>query len=401
MKVLEINKFNFIKGGADKHFLDVCRLLKLKGHEVAVFAMDHPKNIFTPWKKYFVSFVGYDKKASLWQKFKGVGRMFYSFEANRRIKKLLNDFEPDIVHIHNIYHQISPSILKIFKKRGIPVVMTVHDYKLICPDYLLQCKSIDWEGKKRGRYIAFVKNKCFKNSYLKSLLVALESKFHALINAYDANIDIYISPSQFTKNKLVRAGFSRSKIIVLPHFFIENSRNQFCRLGKKEKYALYFGKISKEKGAGELINIFKNIPDIKLYLAGEKDASFRLPKDDSVKYLGFLKSEELEQYIKSSLFVVSCSKLPETFGLIALEAIKNAKSFIGYKSGAYREIIENNKTGYLCENKKEFIKNILKLSEDDGLRILLSRNALEKSKNFDSNKYYEKLIRIFEELLAE
>jgi len=129
MKILEINKFHFVKSGADRHFLDLIKLLRSKGHEVAVFAMDHPKNEFSPWSKYFVSYVGYGEKDSLYHKAKGVFRMFYSLEARNKVNKLLDDFKPEIVHIHNIYHQISPSILSAIKKRGIPVVMTVHDYK--------------------------------------------------------------------------------------------------------------------------------------------------------------------------------------------------------------------------------------------------------------------------------
>ena len=116
MKILEINKFNYVQGGSDRHFQDLLGLLKSKGNEVAVFSMESPQNEFSPWKKYFVSYVGYGKGDTLWQKTVGVARMFYSFEAKRKIGKLLEDFQPDIVHIHNIYHQISPSILGEIKK---------------------------------------------------------------------------------------------------------------------------------------------------------------------------------------------------------------------------------------------------------------------------------------------
>jgi glycosyltransferase involved in cell wall biosynthesis len=123
---------------------------------------------------------------------------------------------------------------------------------------------------------------------------------------------------------------------------------------------------------------------------------FVLPKNKNIKYIGFLNSTNLNDYIKNSLFVVSYSRLPETFGLIALEALKNGKPFIGFSGNAYGEIVESNKQGYLSENHEEFEKYINKLITDDGLRILFSRNALERAKDFDSDDYYDKIISTFE-----
>lgn len=395
MKILEVNKFNYVQGGADKHFLDMVQLLKAKGNEVAVFSMENEKNEFSPWKKYFVSYVGYQKNDTFLQKLKGALRMFYSFEAKRKMKKLLEDFQPDIVHIHNIYHQISPSILPIIKKRNIPVVMTVHDYKLICPNYLLQCQGKNWEDLQGKKYLQFIKNRCFKNSYLKSLLVVLETKFHKFLDIYDKNIDLYISPSAFTKDKLVAGGVPAEKILVLPLFSPASNFDEKSKIEIGEKYVLYFGQISKEKGVDDLLEIFGALPNLNLYLAGKKESAIEVSSRDNIKFLGFLNQRELERYIKNSLFVVSASRLPETFGLIALEAIKNGKPFVGYDAGAYREIIENDKTGYLCQTKEEMREKIEKLAEDDGLRILFSRNGLERAKSFEGNNYYQDIMEIF------
>lgn len=395
MKILEVNKFNYVQGGADKHFLDLVQLLKAKGNEVAVFSMESEKNEFSPWKKYFVSYVGYQKNDTFLQKLKGVLRMFYSFEARRKMKKLLEDFQPDIVHIHNIYHQISPSILSTIKKRNIPVVMTVHDYKLICPNYLLQCQGKNWEDLQGKKYLQFIKNRCFKGSYLKSFLVVLETKFHKFLDIYDKNIDLYISPSVFTKNKLVAGGIPAEKIVVQSLFSPANNFDEKSKIEISEKYILYFGQISKEKGVDDLVEIFSALPNLNLYLAGKKESGIESDSRENVKFLGFLNQRELERYIKNSLFVVSASRLPETFGLITLEAIKNGKPFVGYDAGAYKEIIENDKTGYLCQTKEEMREKIEKLAEDDGLRILFSRNALERAKSFDGNNYYRSIMEIF------
>jgi len=395
MKILEINKFNYIQGGADKHFLDLVKLLRSKGDEVAVFSMKNKKNEFSPWKKYFVSYVGYGKNDSFWSKIKGASTRLYSFEAKRKIRRLLDDFQPEIVHIHNIYHQISPSILGEIKKRKIPIVMTVHDNKLVYPHYLP-----DRETEKIGNFnfFDFVLNKEFKKSLLKSFLTALEFKIYKYFDIYDKNIDLYISPSEFTKNKLIKGGIKKEKILVLPHFSNPETFEEKSIISIKKKYVLHFGRLSKNKSVDRLIEIFKDLPEINLYLAGKIEDDLKIPKIENIKYVGFLNRKELERFIKNSLFVVSASKLLETFGLVALEAIKNGKPFIGFSGEAFAEIIEDNKSGYLCQDEIEMKEKIKKLAGDDGLRILFSMNALERSKKFNTGDYYRNIKNTFKKL---
>ena len=395
MKILEINKFNFIQGGADRHFLELVKILKANGNEVAIFSMEHPKNKFSPWRKYFVSYVGYQKNDPLRLKIKGAFRMFYSFEAKRKIKKLLHDFQPEVVHIHNIYHQISPSILREIKKRNIPIVMTVHDSKLIYPNY---APGKEVQSLEDYSFFDFVKNKKFKNSFLKSFFTALEFNIHKYFDIYDKNIDLYISPSEFNKKNLMAGGIKAEKIIVLPHFSRLQNLNEKSEINLKEKYALHFGRISPDKGIDRLMEIFRDLPEINLYLAGEKQDGFEIPKLPNVKYVGFQSPKNLERLIKNSLFIVSASRLWETFGLVAAEAILNAKPFIGFSGGAYSEIVENNHSGFLVETEEEMKEKIKLLASDDGLRILFGRNALECASNFSSADYYSKILNIFKKL---
>ena len=388
MKILEINKFNYAKGGADRHFLDLVRLLRENGNEVAVFSMDHPQNENSVWKKYFVSTVGYTGEFSIGQKIKGVARLFYSFEAKRKINELLDDFRPDIVHIHNIYHQISPSILPPIKKRNIPIIMTVHDYKLICPDYLLK-------GERYG-FWKFVKNKCFKNSYIKSFLVALESKLHKFLDIYDKNIDLYIVPSKFVRNKLISHGIKENKIFLLPHFIANRTNTTVSNaVNAKKKYALYSGRISKEKGVDTLIKIFEYIDGLKLYLAGEIENDFKIKESKKVKYLGYINDKDsLAELIQNANMIVSGSRLPETFGLVALEAASFGKPFIGFNTGAYGEIIENGKNGFLVETEEDFVR-VIKEIINGRLKFNESEIRGLARKRYNSGKYYGKIIGLF------
>src|SRR4030043_290553 len=243
MRILQNNKFNFPKGGADKHFLDLIELLESQGRKVAVFSTRHPKNLRSRWEKYFVSTAGYTSEYTVWQKIKGIFRMFYSFEAKRKINKLLDDFKPDIVNIHNIYHQLSPAILFEIKKRKIPVVMTVHDYKLINPNYNLFNNGKFYNRCKNRKFYQCFLDKCVKNSYLKSFIAMLETYWHnEILKTYRKNIDLYIVPSLFARNILSDGGVDGRKIEILPHF-IKPSHTVFQYAGvERELYALYFGR---------------------------------------------------------------------------------------------------------------------------------------------------------------
>lgn len=389
MRILEINKFNHIRGGADKHFLDLVRLLQKSGDEVAVFAMDHPENLHSDFSKHFVSRVDFEN-GSLLNKLKGTFRVFWSFEARRKIAKILDEFQPDIVHIHNIYHQISPSILPEVKKRGIPIVMTVHDWKLICPNYLLNCKEPFCEKCVSGKYWHCVSKKCVKNSFAKSLIAVLGLRFHRYLKVYEKNIDLYIAPSRFVKSILVQAGFPEKKIKALAHF-AEAEISDEEQTANGDGYALYSGRISKEKNVHELIDIFKNLP-MKLVLAGNKEDGFEIPRHANIKYVGFKNNVEMKKLVKNSIFVVSASRLAETFGLVALEAIVAEKPFIGYDVGGYSEIIENGANGYLAKNEKDF-KN--KISEYASGKMPNFEFQVEK---FSPEKYYGEVLDIFQSI---
>lgn len=389
MRILEINKFNHVRGGADKHFLDLAGLLQENGNEVGVFAMSHPENLHSDFSKYFVSRVDFEN-GSILNKLKGAFRVFWSFEAKRKIAKLLDEFQPDVVHIHNIYHQISPSILPEIKKREIPIVMTVHDWKMICPNYLLNCEEPYCKKCVAGKYWHCVLKKCVKNSYIKSLIAVLGIYFHRWLKIYEKNVDLYIAPSRFVKNILVQAGFPEKKIKILNHF-IEAEILDEARAANENDYAFYFGRISKEKNVQKLIDIFKDLP-MKLVLAGNKEDGFEIPRHENIKYVGFKNNVDLRKLIRNSNFVVSASRLPETFGLVALEAISAEKPFVGYEVGGYGEIIENSANGYLAKNEREFKGKILEYVSG---KTPIFKFQAEK---FSPKRYYGEILDIFQSI---
>lgn len=390
MRILEINKFNYARRGAERHFLDLVHLLKRRGHEVAVFAMHHPENQSSEFSRFFPSFVGYhSSEAALWQRIVGTLRIFWSFEAHRKMKKLLENWKPDIAHIHNIYHQISPSILSPLKERGIPIVMTVHDYHLISPDkdqYYHEVGESYWKFLLKKKY-----------SFTKRFLLVLKMYWESAWKPYEKYVDLFVVPSSYVRDVMLSAGIEKSKIVVLPHFFTRETEYHDSPSDQEQSYALYFGALSEEKSINNLADIFHELK-IPLVLAGSCEQGFQLRKSDYVAHVGTKSKSELERLIRQASCVVSASVLPETFGLIALEAIANGKPFFGLKSGAMPEVIEDGRDGKLCddlyvlkESLREFFSGNSLFSADDMIQRAENR--------FGSDRYGKAIEKLFAQVI--
>ncbi len=354
MRILEVNKFYYPRRGAERHFLDLVSLLRSEGHEVGIFAMKDPKNVPSPYERYFVSAVGYNDHDSTWrQKIVGMGRLFWSFEARANMRRLLRDFDPEIAHIHNAYHQLSFSFLSLLKKKRIPVLMTVHDYHMISPD------KDEYYPKVGSRYWRFLFVK--KYAFPKRLLLVLKSYWESWLGVRDM-IDTYIAPSWFVKKILVSGGIPESKIAVIPHFVMPAPSASETAEKPAQPYALYFGGVTEEKNILELAHFFDR-SGFQLLLAGQK--TFPLPESPWVKYVGEKTSEDITKLIRGSAFVVSASRLPETFGLIILEANREGKPFFGYATGAFPELVTNGKNGWLGKDRVEFESYITRFIQGD------------------------------------
>jgi len=387
MRILEVNKFYYERRGAERHFLDVIRLFRDAGHEVSVFTMNDPRNVSREYEKYFVSPVGYNRgDSSLWQRMKGIGRLFWSFEARRKMRWMLDDFRPDVVHVHNAYHQLSLSILPVIRSRGIPIIMTVHDYHLVSPDKDAYSESV---GDRYWKFL-FVK----KYGFGKRFLLVLKSYWERFLG-FQGMIERYIVPSEYVKNILARAGIDGGRIVVIPHFVFSDTLDFSSAYPKlnSEPYALYFGGVTEEKGIAELVSVF-NYLRFPLLLAGKKDMD--ISERNSVRYVGEQTREQLGALIRKASFVVSASRLPETFGLIALEANAQGKPFFGYATGAFPEIIENGENGWLAEDTEsfrttlsEFIRGNRAVSDADTIRH-------KTFACFGSEQYLERFIRCAE-----
>jgi glycosyltransferase involved in cell wall biosynthesis len=349
MRILEVNKFFHERRGAERHFLDVTDLLSSEGHEVAVFSMEHPKNRPAPFPTFFVSRAGFSMEdaGSVLNIAKGIGRLFWSFETRRMMRRALDDFRPDVVHVHNAYHQLPPSFLPIVRKRGIPVIMTVHDYHVVSPDRNAVYAS-------PLRFLLFG-----PYGVPKRILLTLRACLDGIFGSYSKNVDIYVAPSRFVKETLVHAGIPEEQIRVIPHFV--SSFDAPDTEATAVPYALYSGSVSEDKNISELASLFDRI-GYPLVLAGRKSMEIR--EGDFVRYVGEKSREELGVLLSGASFSVSASRLPETFGLSALEANAAGKPFFGYVTGAFPEIIGQGKTGYLAKDADDLERAVTEFVAD-------------------------------------
>lgn len=409
MRILQVNKYHYNRGGADKYFLDISEALKRTGHEVAVFSMRHPKNIPSVYEKYFVSRISFNENLGWKNMVKIPGRVIYSLEAKRKFNKLVQDFKPDIIHLHNIYHQISPSILAVAKRYKIPVVMHLHDYKLICPNHTLFTAGKYCDRCLPHKYFNCFKYKCLKDSSAASFLVSFEMFIHhRVLKIYEKGVDLFIAPSLFMKEICQSAFWPEEKIVLAYNPYsedlIKGSTMNEARENKQDDYLLYFGRLSPEKGLDVLIKA-AIITNSNLKIVGSGEEELRL-KDlveeqklgangSKIEFLGFKSGDELRDVILKSRAVVMPSIWAENMPLSLLEAMKLGKVVIASRIGGFPEMISDGVNGFLFNpnDVDDLVLSIKKLASFD--LASLSIKAQERVKDLSPDNNLAEVLKIY------
>lgn len=392
MKILLANKFYYRRGGDCIYMLNLEQLLKAHGHEVAVFAMDYPENLDTPWKKYFPRNMS---------KLMAFTRPFGSHEVKSTFKKLLDDFKPDVVHLNNVHTQLSPVMAELAHQRGIKVVWTLHDYKLLCPRYdCLKNGNTICETCFNGDKKACLDNKCMKGSKLASFIGFKE----AIVwnrERLEASTDVFICPSQFMADKMVQGGFSKSKMQTLCNF-IDVEKCKFSStdgtdytddvelLPKKEDYYCFIGRLSHEKGAKTLIEAANQLP-YKLVIIGGGPLMDELKAvaHTNIKFVGFKQWDDIKQLVGKARFSVIPSEWYENNPLSVIEAQCLGTPVLGANIGGIPELTDYT---FSCGNIADLKTKIEKMwnSELDYQQI-----ASDAQHRYDAETYYDKLINIY------
>lgn len=398
MKVLLVNKFHFLKGGSEKYYFELAKLLRERGHEVAFFSMQNEKNIKTDCKEYFVENIDLNSN----NKLKALD-VIYSKNNKEKMLQVIEEFKPDIIHVNNFQRQLSSSIITIAKKKNIPVVFTAHDLQAICPNItMLDSNNNICSACMKGKYTNCIKKACIKDSKLKSLLGALEGYFYRINKIYTKKIDYIITPSNFLKEKLIEDGIPQEKIETLYNFI---DVEEYNKPTKDEGYALYCGRLSKEKGILNLIEAFSKIDVGTLYIAGDGPEKAKIENtikekklDKRIKLLGMLEKEEMKLYISNAKFVVVPSIWYENCPFSIIESLTMGKPVIGSNIGGIPELVQNGENGFTYEysNIIELAKKMKELFTNEEIVKKLGENAkINAKKAYAKDTYYDKIIKIY------
>lgn len=408
MRILYCNKFNYLFSGTEVHLFDLMRRMEARGHETALFSMDHGRGSAFCGRSYLLPHVDFkDAKAGWRQKARMAAHTLYSPSARSRMRACLEDYSPEIAHIRGIYHHLSPSILWELKRQGIPVLYHVNDFKLMCPTYNLVANGRPCEACADGRYFRAVTEGCYDGGRGRAAVLAAEAYLHRWLRTYSRCVDLFLAPSNFVREKLCAAGIPASQIEVLPHF---QSLPADGQLLPEKGYVLYFGRLSAEKGLDVLLRAMAQLPHVPLFLAGDGPERARLEalardlKLDQVYFHGHLSGEKLERLIAGCRFSVFPSHAYETFGKSILESFAWGRTVVASDRGSRRELIEHGVTGVLSEagDVDQLAGAIGFLHKHPGLAAQMGEEGRRRVReNHDPERYMDTLLGIYSRLATK
>ncbi|CAN7363682.1 glycosyltransferase family 4 protein [Duganella sp. LjRoot269] len=346
-KLLSINNYHYRRGGSDVVYLEHAALMEELGWDNAFFSMQHPNNLPSDWSRYFVDELEFGHSYSLANKISMAAKAVYSFEAQRKLTRLLADYQPSIAHLHCIYHHLSPSILPTLAKAGVPVVMTAHDLKIACPAYKMLNDEGICERCRDGSVLNVVRHRCVRGSLGASAIVAVESGLQRRMQTYRRYLDKVVVPSRFFMEKFVEWGWPREQFVYIPNY-VDASR--FAPHYAAGDYFLFFGRLAPEKGVATLLRAAA-AAGVRLKIAGtgpiqEQLHALNAELGGAAEFLGYQSGAALHTLIQQARAVVLPSEWYENAPMSVLESCAFGKPVIGADIGGIPEMIEPGQTGW-------------------------------------------------------
>ena len=402
MKIILVDKLYYPYSGVQDYFFDLVKVLQQHGHHVIPYDGYQRIAIDTFDTSALQKTIS---KKTIWQAINAL----YSFRANRAFGKLLDEEKPDIVHINNIHHNISPSLLYEANKRKIPSIYHLHDYKLVCPTYRLYRKGNICKECEHGKYFQLVKNRCFLHdcyNFKENIFLFIEAIFYKYIMCVHQMVDVFIVSSNYVKSIYEDMGFNGNiqviPYFVFPSFFLEKKAKKVIKTG------IYFGRIVPEKGVLGLIQASSSL-NIDIQIAGVGPQLSEL-KDycltnaiQNVSFTGFLTKHELGRHICNADVTIVPSLWPEPFGKTIIESFSVGRPVIASNNGGIPELVRHKENGLLYDSRD---KNGLRNALREFLMLSKQRNAeLEKhayktwKERYNPDIHYKKLMGLYMSLI--
>lgn len=390
MKILMINKFLYPRGGSESYMLKLSEELKKQGHTVEFFGMYDEKNTVSNHLDVYTTNMDFHGKTR--DRFLYPFKILYSFEAKKKLGRLLDSFRPDVVHMNNINFQLTPSIIYAVKKRNIPLVQTVHDFQMLCPNHLFYSFSENKPCERclRGSRWNCLKYGCIHDSKIKSLLGVLEASLYRFLKTYRL-VDLYICPGHFLEKKLLSANKLYEGKTLAIHNFIEKSTPTAG--AAQEPYIVFVGRLSKEKGVALLAATARLLPEVQFVVAGTGPDGAVLSDIPNVSCRGFVSGQALTDLMANARLLIAPSVCYENCPLSILEAHALGVPVVTMNYGGMAELVEDGVTGTLAQAPTpESLKEAVQKSLEPACFAQLKANCENRKDEIMTVREYARLM---------
>ncbi|RKU37235.1 glycosyltransferase family 1 protein [Candidatus Poribacteria bacterium] len=397
--ILNVSQNYHVRGGSDRYFFTLAELLQKHGHQVVPFTAASSNNEPSEWENYFPRGADFEQP--------GAGdllRFLYSHDAVKSIRQLLKDTDIDLAHFHIYYGKLTTSILEVLKRDGIPLIQTLHEYKLTCPVYSHLSNDQICEACEGKHFWRALPKRCNRGSLARTALSVTESYISKMLGAVK-KFDHFISVSHFLRKKMISHGIPEDKISTV-HNFVDVS--DITPNFSEGDYILYFGRVHRSKGILTLIEAAVPLTDVPIYIVGDGEAMLEVQQiiekngAKHIHLLGFKQGDELRELILNSLCTVLPSEWYENCPMSVLESYAYGKPVIGADIGGIPELIVDGVDGFLVPSgEQETLRDrLLWMSEHKSEAAEMGRIGRYKMETeFNADIHYERIMNVYQQFL--
>jgi len=395
LNVLNVSQNYFVKGGSDSYFLSLGDLLSQRGNSVVPFCAKSEKDLPSDWARFFPIGADFESPSVL-----DVVQYHYSGAARRKLRELISNNKFDVAHLHIYYGKLTSSILSVLKDANIPIVQTVHDYKLICPVYSCSRGGNPCEACQGKEYWHALVYKCNRGSYLRSAISMSESYVSRWLGSVAA-IDRFLAVSHFFAAKMKESGIDPQKISVVPNFV---AVKRFTRQMDAGRYFVYFGRVEQSKGIGTLIKAFEHLPDIPLIVVGEgsflAEARALAVGSTNIQFVGFKRGCELYTLVGGAVASILPAEAYENCPMSILESFALGRPVIGARIGGIPELIEHGEDGFIFEpgNVDSLSMYVRTIWEQRATSEMGKAARRKVEQQFSADIHYRRILAVYESL---
>jgi glycosyltransferase involved in cell wall biosynthesis len=405
MRILQIHKFFYPHAGSETVLFGTRELLTQRGHEVVDFAMEHPDNVASPYADYFPPRRDYkDSTRTLPTRAVDALSSVYSMNARRKLSRLLDDFPPDVAHMHLVYHQLTVSIIDELASRSIPSVLTMHDYKIGCPAYVLYRDGAPCTLCTGGHVENVVRHKCVKGSRTGSLLAAIEARMVRARGSY-RKVDAHIAPSAFAGRVAIESGIDPDTVHVVPNFLSAGEFGNPVEVLDGEPRFFFAGRLEEIKGIRDILDAYASGDSGLGYLVlagagGELESQViaAAKSSDNIEYLGRLTRTQVLSELRRSRAMLLPARWHENNPMSLLEARAIGVPIICTNMGGLPEMVEHGVDGFVVPRAEPQALSdaIRRLSQDRQLAEEMGRRGHERLlRDNTPDAHYAQLMSVY------